>query len=116
MPDASRLEQLENEPSTLGEGAMLVEELGGFVAGLVVCPDLIQASEWLPIIFGISAEGSWPAFDDLDHANRVFGLWHEEFPLDRNAPDLHLRAMIRAIFVASRRPIEFPPDRQARGY
>jgi uncharacterized protein len=74
MPDASRLEQLEDELFALGEAAMLVEELDGFIAGLLVCPEMIQPSEWLPIVFGVDGSGSWPDFEDLEHANRVFGL------------------------------------------
>jgi len=45
--------------------------------------------------------------------------WHQEFPLDWSQPVLSGRLM-RAIFIASRRPIENPflvkelPDRQTR--
>ena len=45
----------------------------GFVAGLLVCPELIKPSEWLPVVWG-SEEGDEPAFDSLDHLNRVLGL------------------------------------------
>jgi hypothetical protein len=51
-PPSHRLKQLDNELLALGEETMLIEELDGFVAGLVVCPDLIKPSEWLPIVWG----------------------------------------------------------------
>ncbi len=47
--------------------------------------------------------------------------WHEQFPIDWTAPNLGDDGLIRAIFVASRRPIDNPllvsslPDRQVRG-
>ena len=67
------LKQLEHELLTLGDDAMLLEELDGFIAGLLICPDLIKPSEWLPVVWG-SEEEDEPAFDNLDHLNRVLGL------------------------------------------
>lgn len=67
-----RRKQLEEELIALGDQAMLIEEFDGFVAGLLVCPDLISPNEWLPIVLGEGENNS--VFDDLDHANRVFGL------------------------------------------
>jgi yecA family protein len=55
---------------------MLLEELDGFVAGLLVCPELI--GEWLPVVWG-SEEGDEPAFDSLDHLNRLLGLVMEHY-------------------------------------
>src|SRR5271166_729496 len=31
---------------------MMLSELDGFLAGLVVCPELVKPSEWLPMVFG----------------------------------------------------------------
>ena len=45
-----RLKQLDEELLALGEETMLLEELHGFIAGLLVCPDLIKPGEWLPIV------------------------------------------------------------------
>jgi uncharacterized protein len=74
MRKSSRhLERLEKELLALGEETMLLEELDGFVAGLIVCPELIKPSEWLPIVWGNEGEDV-PAFDDVDHLNRVLGL------------------------------------------
>jgi uncharacterized protein len=41
-----RLKQLDEELLALGEETMLLEELDGFIAGLLVCPDLIKPGEW----------------------------------------------------------------------
>ena len=80
MPGLSRrLKQLDEELLDLGEETMLLEELDGFIAGLLVCPDLIKPGEWLPIIWNRDGEDQQPAFDDLDHANRVLGLIMEHY-------------------------------------
>jgi len=68
----SHLEHLEQELLALGGDAMLLEELDGFIGALLVCPELIKPSEWLPVVWG-SENGDEPAFDDLDHLNRVLG-------------------------------------------
>ena len=44
---------------------MLLEELDGFIAGLLVCPELIKPSEWLSVVWGSEGEDD-PAFDSLD--------------------------------------------------
>src|ERR1700688_2091004 len=75
MPRLSgRLKQLEQELLALGEETMLIEELDGFIAGLLVCPDLIKPGEWLPIIWDRDSTDQQPAFEDLDHVNRVLGI------------------------------------------
>jgi uncharacterized protein len=75
MPSLSRhLKQLEKELLALGEETMLIEELDGFIAGLLVCPDLIKPGEWLPIVWGHDGDEPPPAFDNLEHVNRVLGL------------------------------------------
>lgn len=80
MPDLSRrLKQLDEELLDLGEEAMLLEELDGFIAGLLVCPDLIKPGEWLPIIWNRDGGDQQPAFDDLDHANKVLDLIMEHY-------------------------------------
>lgn len=49
---------------------MLLSELDGFLAGVIVCPDLILPSEWMPIIWGESG----PVFDDEQEAKHITGL------------------------------------------
>jgi uncharacterized protein len=79
MPKPPRyLKQLERELLSLSDDAMLLEELDGFVAGLLVCPELIKPGEWLPMVWG-SEEGDDPAFDSVDHLNRVLGLVMEHY-------------------------------------
>ena len=79
MPKPPRyLKQLEHELLVLGDDAMLLEELDGFIAGLLVCPELIKPSEWLPVVWGSEGEDE-PAFDSLDHLNRVLGLVMEHY-------------------------------------
>ena len=58
---------------------MLIEELDGFIAGLLICPDLIKPSEWLPIIWNRDGDDEQPAFDNLDHVNQVLGLIMEHY-------------------------------------
>jgi uncharacterized protein len=79
MPKLPRhLRQLEQELLALGDDAMLLEELDGFIAGLLVCPDLIKPSEWLASVWG-TENGEAPAFDNLDHLNLVLGLVMEHY-------------------------------------
>jgi uncharacterized protein len=74
MEGLSRKEQqLSDALLDLGEEAMLLEELDGFVAGLLVCPEMIPPSAWLPLVWN-SEGGSDPVFEDLAHANKVMGL------------------------------------------
>src|SRR3989304_5318675 len=68
MPGLSRrLKQLENELLALGEETMLIEELDGFLARLLVCPDQIKPGEWLPIVWGQDSDDAQPTFDNLGH-------------------------------------------------
>ena len=53
---------------------VLIEELDGLIAGLLVCPELITPGDWLPIVWGLDQENRQSVFDDVDHANRVMGL------------------------------------------
>jgi uncharacterized protein len=73
------LKQLDEELLALGEETMLLEELDGFIAGLLVCPDLIKPGEWLPIIWNRDSPHQQPAFDNLDHVNRVLALVMEHY-------------------------------------
>ena len=63
-----RLKQLDEELLALGEETMLLEELDGFIAGLLVCPDLIKPGEWLPIVWNRDSADQQPASDNLDLA------------------------------------------------
>jgi uncharacterized protein len=75
MPISSRrLKELENELLALGEEVMLLEELDGFIAGILVCPEMIPPSEWLPVVWGQTDREDSPVFDNLAHANKVIAL------------------------------------------
>src|SRR5882757_8301915 len=74
-----RLKQLDEELLALSEETMLLEELDGFIAGLLVCPALIKPGEWLPIIWNRDSTDPQPAIEDLDHVNRVLGLVMEHY-------------------------------------
>lgn len=64
------LRQLENELLARGEEAMLLDELDGFIAGLLVCPEMIPPGEWLPVVWGRSETETGSAFGTIDHLNK----------------------------------------------
>jgi uncharacterized protein len=68
------LRQLEIELLNRSEEVMLFEELDGFIAGIVCCPELIKPSEWLPVVWGRTDDKSAPVFENLEDANRVIAL------------------------------------------
>lgn len=74
-----RLKQLDEELLALGEDAMLLEELDGFIAGLLTCPELIMPRDWLPVVWHEDSADQQPAFENLEHANRVLGLVMEHY-------------------------------------
>ncbi|CCE05064.1 putative transporter (YecA family protein with SEC-C motif) [Bradyrhizobium sp. STM 3843] len=51
---------------------MVLEELDGFIAGLLVCPETIPVSEWFAAAFGMTG-GRTSVFDTIDHANDILG-------------------------------------------
>lgn len=48
---------------------MLLSDLDGFLTGLVVGPDVILPSEWLPVVWG----GDEPEFDSMEQAQFILG-------------------------------------------
>ena len=71
--DGTERDELEQALLALGDRAMVLEELDGFIAGILVCPELIPAGEWFAAALGLSKTLPSP-FKDLDHANHVLGL------------------------------------------
>jgi uncharacterized protein len=62
------LQQLEAKLAGLAgvdDGPMLLSELDGFIAGILVCPEMIMPNEWLPIVLGDNGEGAG-AFETQD--------------------------------------------------
>lgn len=54
----------------VGDDAMLLSELDGFLAGLIVCPDLIMPGEWLPVVWGEDG----PVFESERQAQTIVDL------------------------------------------
>jgi len=49
---------------------MLLTELDGYLTGILVCPELLMPSQWLPPIWGEDG----PVFEDESEANAVLAL------------------------------------------
>jgi uncharacterized protein len=58
---------------SLDSDAMTLSDFDGFVAGLLVCPDMIPPSVWLPIVVG-ETEGGWASFQHEPHARKLIDL------------------------------------------
>jgi uncharacterized protein len=74
------------------DDCMILSEFDGYVAGILVCPDLIMPNEWLPGVWVGEEEGA-PAFEEearvealikllLDHYNATIG----DLDAGRHAP------------------------------
>jgi uncharacterized protein len=50
-----------------GTGAMSLSEFDGFVAGVLVCPEMVSPSEWLAVVFG----GELPPVADIAELQRL---------------------------------------------
>jgi len=63
-----RLRSLERRLLALPDDGepMLVSELDGFLAGLLICPDLVMPGQWLPLVWGqTGSEDDAAAFTDM---------------------------------------------------
>jgi uncharacterized protein len=75
-----RLKQLEKLLASLDDDeAMLLSELDGFLAGILVCPDLIMPSEWLPMVWGRGNKDAAPVFENTNQAEQLVGLIMERY-------------------------------------
>ena len=54
----------------VGDNTMLLSELDGFLAGLIVCPEMIMPSEWMALVWGDEA----PVFDSVEQAQAISDL------------------------------------------
>lgn len=52
------------------DDCLQISELDGFLTGVLVSPDLIMPSEWMPIIW----QGGEPEFTDMAQAERIMGI------------------------------------------
>lgn len=66
---------------------MLLSELDGFLAGIVVCPDVVMPSEWLPLIWDADGEDAEPVFDSMEDVEETVGLIMKHYNTIAN--DLH---------------------------
>jgi uncharacterized protein len=67
-----RLRKLEKRLLAHPGEAMQLSELDGFMAGVIVCPELIMPSEWLPHIWG--GEDGDPVFDGIEQLQETVDL------------------------------------------
>jgi uncharacterized protein len=81
-----RLKQLEKELAGLPDDSepMLISELDGFLAGIVVCPDLIMPGEWLPMVWGGGDDDAAPVFDSTEHVEKLVGLVMQHYNATAN--------------------------------
>src|SRR5689334_13740928 len=81
MPnETSRHDDLEQALLALDDRAMVLEELDGFIAGLLVLPEPVPTGEWFAAAFGLG-KGRRSVFAGIDHANAVLDLvtaYHDE--------------------------------------
>lgn len=87
MPSIPRhLKQLEKELADLPDDSepMLISELDGFLAGILVCPDLIMPSEWLPLVWGGGDDDAAPVFESTEHAQKLIGLVMQHYNASAN--------------------------------
>jgi uncharacterized protein len=54
--------------------AMLLTQLDGFLAGIIICPDLILPGEWLPMVWGGSDSHAAPVFESKKQAEQLIAL------------------------------------------
>ena len=74
-----RLKLLEQQLANLDDEAMLLSELDGFLAGILVCPDLIMPGEWLPMVWGLGNKDAAPVFENTKKAEQLVGLIMERY-------------------------------------
>ncbi len=78
MSTKSKLDQLSNFLRDLPEennDAMLIEELDGFLAGMLVCPEMIPPSTWMPHIWSRNGDGKHqPVYKNIAHAQKILDL------------------------------------------
>jgi uncharacterized protein len=75
-----RLKLLEKLLAALdGDEAMLLTQLDGFLAGILVCPDLIMPGEWLPMVWGGENEDAALVFENTKQLEQLAGLIIERY-------------------------------------
>jgi uncharacterized protein len=90
MHTAAELDHLANLLNELPykNDGMILSQFDGFCAGLIVCPEMIMPSEWLPDVWGSDVE---PFFQDPDQAETtitaVMSHYNRVADILANTPD-----------------------------
>jgi uncharacterized protein len=72
---SNRLKLLEKLLADLeSDEAMLLTQLDGFLAGIIICPDLILPGEWLPMVWAASDSDAAPVFESTKEAEQLIEL------------------------------------------
>jgi uncharacterized protein len=78
MATTNKLDQLSDFLRDLPEEnseAMLIEELDGFLAGVLVCPEMIPPSTWMPHVWSHKGDGSHkPVYQSIERAQKILDL------------------------------------------
>jgi uncharacterized protein len=75
-----RLKQLEKQLASLdSDETMLLTQLDGFLAGILVCPDLIMPGEWLPMVWGGGHEDATAVFENTKQVQQLVKLIMERY-------------------------------------
>lgn len=61
------------------DDCMMLTELDGFVAGILVCPDLIMPNEWLPVVWAGAAVGEPAPFEEKARVEALIQLLLEHY-------------------------------------
>ncbi|NTU58604.1 MAG: UPF0149 family protein [Chlorobiaceae bacterium] len=56
------------------EHPMELETLDGFLTAIIVGPDILMPSEWLPLVWDTSENGGSPQFQSTKQASRIIGI------------------------------------------
>ena len=71
---APSFDALDRALIALGDEVMLLGELDGYIAGLLLCPEMITPSEWLPEVWGGEDTDEDPGFVRTEQAQSVIGM------------------------------------------
>jgi uncharacterized protein len=112
---SQRLKTLEKRLAALSDDAMILSELDGFIAGLIVCPELITPHEWLPRVWGGTGDGEGPVFESQAQLDSVFSGIMAHF--NDVADTLHRRpSRYQPIFDVDKRHDEILWETWAHGF
>lgn len=81
------LDELLTSLSTLDEG-LPVSDFDGFCAGLIVCPEIIPPSEWLPVVWGTSRKPDFESEAELQSALNLIMSHYNEVAAGLAPPDV----------------------------